>query len=107
MGMKKDAYDRAQLELIEKGYLTTTGGNKYSFRERPAEDETHHPAEVIPSAAQQELPTRNITRVQEDITNTVLPVISMRKVTALGIEGYAIEADIITFSTGKKYRLIE
>lgn len=49
MGMKKDAYDRAQLELIEKGYLTTTGGNKYSFSERPAEAETYNPAEVLPS----------------------------------------------------------
>jgi len=49
MGMKKDAYDRAQLELIERGYLTPTGGNKYSFREKPVEGETIHPAEVITS----------------------------------------------------------
>lgn len=49
MGMKKDAYDRAQLELIEKGYLTTTGGNRYSFSEKPVEGEAIHPAEVITS----------------------------------------------------------
>lgn len=31
----------------------------------------------------------------------------MKKVLALGVEGYTIEADVIIFSTGKRYRLIE
>ena len=106
MGMKKDAYDRAQLELIEKGYLTTTGGNRYSFCEKPVEGEPIHAVEVKASTTQQALPTRNTTVLQQDNTN-VLPIISMKKVEALEVEGYTIEAGIITFSTGKRYRLIE
>lgn len=107
MGMKKDAYDRAQLELIEKGYLTTTGGNRYSFYEKPVEGKPLHAVEVEPSTPQQALPTRNNTVLQQDNTNKALPVISMAKVEALEVEGYTIEADIITFSTGKRFRLIQ
>jgi len=31
----------------------------------------------------------------------------MKQLIALEVEGYVIEGDIITFSTGKKYRLIK
>ena len=77
MGMKKDAYDRAQLELIEKGYLTTTGGNRYSFSEKPVEGKAIHAVEVEAPTPQQVLPTRNTTEKIQTNTNKALPVISL------------------------------
>ena len=106
MGMKKDAYNRATRELIEKGYLQQTKGNVYTFHEKSCAggDPGHHAEDKSP-LPQQENTIRNNTPIQ--IQNSILPVISLKTVEEKGIEGYTIDGDIITFSTGIKYRLIK
>ena len=37
MGIKRDAYNNAVKELMEKGYLVNTCGNNYQFNEKPQE----------------------------------------------------------------------
>lgn len=106
MGIKKDAYDRATGELMRLGYLVPTGGNGFSFNEKPVskvevanqdnhdEEETHD--------AQQVIPIRNTIPLQK---NNTLPGIDLDWVKAMKIEGYTIDGDIITFATGKRCRI--
>jgi hypothetical protein len=52
MGIKRDAYNNAVKELMEKGYLVNTCGNNYQFNEKPqAKDRPQ--AEILQPAAEE------------------------------------------------------
>ena len=52
MGIKRDAYNNAVKELMEKGYLVNTCGSYYQFNEKPQEKDLPRPKdqEAAPAA---------------------------------------------------------
>lgn len=50
MGIKRDAYNNAVKELMEKGYLVNTCGNNYQFNEKPQEKDRPQAEEPQPAA---------------------------------------------------------
>lgn len=50
MGIKRDAYNNAVKELMEKGYLVNTCGNNYQFNEKPQAKDRPQAEEPQPAA---------------------------------------------------------